>query len=92
MKTSPAEFSEFRHFLDGSQYTTNGILRYEQMFGAGYVSTGGAQTTEDLLTRIKLNKGEAVLDVGMYHTLTVVCDPLKLKLSTIFVIKGCQFL
>lgn len=64
VKTSPAEFSEFRHFLDGSQYTTNGILRYEQMFGAGYVSTGGVETTKDLLGRIKLNEGEKVLDVG----------------------------
>ena len=37
---------EFRHFLDNQQYQTNGILRYERIFGQGYVSTGGFQTTK----------------------------------------------
>ena len=36
----------FRHFLDGSQYQVTGILRYEKIFGEGYVSTGGAETTK----------------------------------------------
>ena len=31
----------FQRFLDTSQYTLNGILRYEWIFGEGYVSTGG---------------------------------------------------
>ena len=38
--------SEFRHFLDNQQYQTNGILRYERIFGQGYVSTGGFETTK----------------------------------------------
>lgn len=28
-------------FLDTVQYTSTGILRYERIFGEGYVSTGG---------------------------------------------------
>lgn len=38
--------TEFRHFLDNQQYQTNGILRYERIFGQGYVSTGGFETTK----------------------------------------------
>lgn len=39
-------FSSFQQFLDNQQYTSRGILRYEKMFGAGYVSTGGSSTTK----------------------------------------------
>lgn len=31
----------FQQFLDNVQYKSNGILRYERVFGPGYVSTGG---------------------------------------------------
>ena len=36
----------FRAFLDGSQYKLTGILRYERIFGPGFVSTGGIDTTQ----------------------------------------------
>lgn len=39
-------FKTFQQFLDNQQYTKRGILRYEKMFGAGYVSTGGPSTTK----------------------------------------------
>lgn len=39
-------FQTFQKFLDNQQYTRDGILRYEKIFGDGYVSTGGARTTE----------------------------------------------
>lgn len=39
-------FDTFQQFLDNQQYTNRGILRYEKMFGAGYVSTGGPSTTK----------------------------------------------
>lgn len=39
-------FNTFQQFLDNKQYTNRGILRYEKMFGAGYVSTGGPSTTK----------------------------------------------
>lgn len=30
-----------QRFLDSQQYTNRGILRYERVFGSGFVSTGG---------------------------------------------------
>ena len=33
-------------FLDDGQYSRNGILRYERIFGDTFVSTGGFQTTK----------------------------------------------
>ena len=38
-------FQTMRQFLDEQQYSINGILRYEKMFGRNYVSTGGPETT-----------------------------------------------
>ena len=38
--------AEFRNFLDGQQYRMTSILRYERIFGAGFVSTGGLETTK----------------------------------------------
>ncbi|MCL7036596.1 hypothetical protein MKW94_016084, partial [Papaver nudicaule] len=32
---------DFQQFLDNVQYKFSGILRYERVFGEGYVSTGG---------------------------------------------------
>lgn len=56
--------SLFRGFLDSVQYSTTSILRYERFFGAGYVSTGGAETTKEFVDLLKLEAGEKVLDVG----------------------------
>eukprot|EP00918_Siedleckia_nematoides_P067914 GHVU01147761.1.p1 GENE.GHVU01147761.1~~GHVU01147761.1.p1 ORF type:complete len:271 (+),score=53.90 GHVU01147761.1:176-988(+) len=50
-------------FLD-KQYTRNGILRYEFISGKGFISTGGSETTEELLRTIQLCKYSSVLDVG----------------------------
>ena len=33
-------------FLDDGQYSRNGILRYERIFGDTFVSTGGVATTK----------------------------------------------
>lgn len=35
------EAKSFQKFLDTVQYTSTGILRYERIFGEGFVSTGG---------------------------------------------------
>jgi len=51
-------------FLDGSQYTENGILRYEKIFGRGFVSTGGRETTQECVKLLNLQPGQKVLDVG----------------------------
>lgn len=59
-----SDVGDFRHFLDNCQYKMRGILRYERIFGAGYVSTGGLHTTEELVAKLNLKEGEHVLDVG----------------------------
>ncbi len=38
--------AELRKFLDTQQYCTAGILKYERIFGDGFVSTGGLDTTK----------------------------------------------
>ncbi|XP_019944292.2 phosphoethanolamine methyltransferase isoform X1 [Paralichthys olivaceus] len=57
-------FCTFQQFLDNQQYTSRGILRYEKMFGAGYVSTGGPSTTKEFVDLLTLKPGQKVLDVG----------------------------
>jgi hypothetical protein len=37
--------TSFQRFLDNQQYTNKGILRYERVFGKGFVSTGGLGRT-----------------------------------------------
>ncbi|KAJ4848380.1 Glycylpeptide N-tetradecanoyltransferase 2 [Turnera subulata] len=54
----------FQRFLDNVQYKTNGILRYERVFGEGYVSTGGIETTKEFVAKLDLKPGQKVLDVG----------------------------
>jgi phosphoethanolamine N-methyltransferase len=51
---------------NNGQYSRSGILRYEMIFGAGYVSTGGPDTTLNLCSRLgtSLRPGVRVLDVG----------------------------
>jgi len=48
------------------QYSRTSILRYEKIFGEGYISTGGHETTEYLCSKIEesLRPGARVLDVG----------------------------
>uniref|UniRef100_A0A7N8Y8K9 phosphoethanolamine N-methyltransferase n=1 Tax=Mastacembelus armatus TaxID=205130 RepID=A0A7N8Y8K9_9TELE len=57
-------FSTFQQFLDNQQYTSRGILRYEKMFGTGYVSTGGPSTTKEFVDLLNLKPSQKVLDVG----------------------------
>lgn len=40
----------FQRFLDTVQYKPTGILRYELVFGPGFVSTGGLGILAQLLT------------------------------------------
>ena len=51
-------------FLDQGQYTENGILRYEKIFGEGFISTGGFETTQEFVDSLTLKSGHKVLDVG----------------------------
>lgn len=50
--------------MDHKQYTRNGVLRYEKIFGAGFISTGGIDTTIPFLKELNLKANQKVLDVG----------------------------
>ncbi|XP_065635077.1 phosphoethanolamine N-methyltransferase 1-like [Quercus suber] len=54
----------FQRFLDNVQYKSSGILRYERVFGQGFVSTGGIDTTKEFVQKLELKPGQNVLDVG----------------------------
>jgi phosphoethanolamine N-methyltransferase len=53
-----------QEFLDHKQYTLDGILKYERIFGDGFISTGGRHSTEEFLKSLDLKPGQPVLDVG----------------------------
>jgi len=57
-------YDSFQAFLDGQQYTEEGIRRYEFIFGKTYVSTGGQSTTDEFVKSLNLTKNDKVLDVG----------------------------
>ncbi|XP_075490561.1 phosphoethanolamine N-methyltransferase 1-like isoform X1 [Primulina tabacum] len=54
----------FQKFLDTVQYKSSGILRYERVFGPGFVSTGGIDTTREFVDKLNLQPGQKILDVG----------------------------
>ncbi|KDO18852.1 hypothetical protein SPRG_15851 [Saprolegnia parasitica CBS 223.65] len=56
--------ASFQRFLDAQQYSRGSIARYEKIFGAGYISTGGQDTTTEFVAKLGLVRGERVLDVG----------------------------
>ena len=66
MTTQQAAPAAAGKFDNNGQYSKTSILRYEMIFGPGYVSTGGAATTDDLCRRLggALKPGARVLDVG----------------------------
>ncbi|KAE8607726.1 hypothetical protein XENTR_v10011263 [Xenopus tropicalis] len=57
-------YSTFQQFLDNQQYSRRGILRYEKIFGEGFVSTGGLETTKEFISMLNLRPGQRVVDVG----------------------------
>ncbi|KAJ0232496.1 Phosphoethanolamine N-methyltransferase 1 [Hirschfeldia incana] len=63
-KVSVENDKDFQRFLDNVQYKSNGILRYERVFGQGYVSTGGFETTKEFVAMMELKPGQKVLDAG----------------------------
>ncbi|GFU03740.1 phosphoethanolamine N-methyltransferase [Nephila pilipes] len=54
----------FQSFLDKKQYSRQGVLRYEWIFGKTFLSTGGLSTTKKYISRLDLKPGQKVLDVG----------------------------
>ncbi|KAG6413723.1 hypothetical protein SASPL_126437 [Salvia splendens] len=63
-KVTSDDDRKFQKFLDTVQYKCSGILRYERVFGQGYVSTGGLETTSEFVAKMDLQPGQKVLDVG----------------------------
>lgn len=57
-------FKTMKEFFDHKQYTRKGILRYEKIFGDGYITTGGHETTEEFIKQLDLKPNQRVLDVG----------------------------
>ncbi|WP_435021175.1 methyltransferase domain-containing protein [Tundrisphaera sp. TA3] len=66
MTTASSSDSNAQAYDNKGQYSRTSILRYEKIFGEGYISTGGHETTEYLCTKIKdaLRPGARLLDVG----------------------------
>src|SRR3954468_21125031 len=66
MITATSEAETAHSYDNHGQYSRTGILRYEKIFGDGYVSTGGPETTDLLCARLgdALRRGARVLDVG----------------------------
>lgn len=66
MKTASSDTETSQNYDNNGQYSRTGILRYEKVFGAGYVSTGGPETTAYLCSKLgdALRPGVRVLDVG----------------------------
>ncbi|XP_058016284.1 uncharacterized protein LOC131186578 [Ahaetulla prasina] len=57
-------YDTFQKFLDNEQYATRSIRRYEWVFGPTFVSTGGLNSTKELVRLLDLKPGQRVLDVG----------------------------
>ena len=66
MTTASTSSQQASKFDNNGQYSRTSILRYEKIFGEGYISTGGQETTDNLVGLIKsaLKPGARVLDVG----------------------------
>src|SRR3954452_15359698 len=66
MTTATSEAETAHSYDNNGQYSRTGILRYEKIFGDGYVSTGGPETTAYLWSKLgdALRPGVRVLDVG----------------------------
>jgi phosphoethanolamine N-methyltransferase len=63
-RTASQQMDSFQNFLDNQQYSNASITRYEKIFGEGYVSTGGQDTTTEFVAKLDLQPGQRVLDVG----------------------------
>ncbi len=65
-ETATNSESSSRGFDNNGQYSRKSILRYEKIFGDGYISTGGHDTTLYLTSKIPfaLRAGARILDVG----------------------------
>ena len=52
------------NYDNNGQYSRHSILRYEKIFGDGFVSSGGLKLTKSFFDRLDLPQGAKVLDIG----------------------------
>lgn len=64
MGTVADTYNKYQQFLDEVQYNENGVKRYEWIFGDGYLSTGGLETTKMVVPFLELKPGYKVFDFG----------------------------
>ncbi|XP_074645085.1 uncharacterized protein LOC141901625 isoform X2 [Tubulanus polymorphus] len=50
--------------LDEHMNSEEAIARYQTVYGAGFLSSGGIQVTRELTRRLNLKQGDKVLDIG----------------------------
>lgn len=50
--------------LDATQYTRESILKYEKIFGKNFISTGGIESTQEIVAMLNLKPEMKVLDIG----------------------------
>ncbi|GBP00347.1 Phosphoethanolamine N-methyltransferase 3 [Eumeta japonica] len=59
-----SDSKKLQEFLDNGQYSKHGLEKYEWIFGETFLSTGGMETTVQVLKHIQLGKNPKVLDLG----------------------------
>jgi phosphoethanolamine N-methyltransferase len=64
ISTQSSSVEEHSAQLDSSQYTRESILKYEKIYGHGYISTGGLVSTREIVKMLNLQADMEVLDVG----------------------------
>ena len=52
------------NYDNNGQYSRHSILRYEKIFGAGFVSSGGMNLTRSFCDRLSFGDKDRVLDIG----------------------------
>ncbi len=64
MSNTLQSIEEHSQHLDAGQYTREGIQKYEKIFGKHFISTGGLDSTREIVKLLNLKPGMKVLDVG----------------------------
>ena len=58
MSEKSVSTDKFQRFLDKELYERHKILRFEQIYGKTWVSTGGLDTTEEFFNELDLKVSE----------------------------------
>lgn len=53
-----------KEFFDEKQYSRNGVLLYEKIFGETHICPGGQESTELFFGNLNFKPGQRVLDIG----------------------------